>query len=353
MRMFWKSLLLGCTCLISANASAVAGNRVDQILQRFEQANLWRDHVMIVAHRAGGLRSGKALYPENSLAALEASIADGAEMVEVDVRRSADGIFIVMHDSWLDRTTTCKGEVAPRTLAELRQCRLVVEGTGAATAEHVSTLAEFLLAAKGRILVNIDNKLDRQAFPEMVAIARGLGMAHQIVIKENLWNEQRLSGAQDMVRELGGDVHFMPIIADDAVHEPDFAETVHSGLPSNAMELINWRNGADMLTPAGGPLFSNRMRAAAVRGNWHIWANTYAIVNKPGGFLSGGRGDELATLAGMPAESWGFWAERGATIIQTDEPGLAIEWLAANGYRIPYDGKGDGPEETERTARIN
>jgi glycerophosphoryl diester phosphodiesterase len=258
-----------------------------------------------------------------------------------------------MHDSWLDRTTTCKGEVAPRTLAELRQCRLVVEGTGAATAEHVPTLAEFLMAAKGRILVNVDNKLDRQAFPEMVAVARGLGMAHQIVIKENLWNEQRLAGAQDMVRQLGGDVHFMPIIADDAVHEPAFAETVHSGLRSNAMELINWRNGADMLTPAGGPLFSNRMRAAAVRGNWHIWANTYAIVNKPGGFLSGGRGDELATLAGMPAESWGFWAERGATIIQTDEPGLAIEWLAANGYRIPYDGESDGFEENERTARIN
>ncbi|TIN26519.1 MAG: glycerophosphodiester phosphodiesterase, partial [Mesorhizobium sp.] len=31
-----------------------------------------------------------------------------------------------------------------------------------------------------------------------------------------------------------------------------------------------------------------------------------------------------------------FWAERGATIIQTDEPKAAIDWLATNGYRVPY-----------------
>jgi len=57
--------------------------------------------------------------------------------------------------------------------------------------------------------------------------------------------------------------------------------------------LITWRNGAETLTTSGGPLFSTRMRAVAIRGDWHLWADTYAIVNKPGGFLAGGRGDEL------------------------------------------------------------
>lgn len=351
MRMSWMRLLLACICLLPGGAAMAGENRVDQILERFEQANRWRDHVMIVAHRAGGLRAGKTLYPENSLAALRASIADGAEMVEVDVRRSADGVLVVMHDSWLDRTTTCKGEVAPRTLAELKECRLVVEGTGVATGEFVPTLAEFLSAAKGRILVNIDNKLGRDEFPAMIAVARNLGMVRQVVIKENLWNEQRLAGARDMLRTAGDGVHFMPIIADDAVRDVGFVETVQSALPSRAMELINWRDGAEFLTKTGGPLFSTRMRAAAVRGNWHIWANTYAIVNKPGGFLAGGRGDELATLASLPAESWGFWAERGVTIIQTDEPGAAINWLAANGYRVPYEGS--DIEMAGRTASIN
>ncbi|MET0598897.1 MAG: hypothetical protein ABWZ57_13650 [Mesorhizobium sp.] len=64
--------------------------------------------------------------------------------------------------------------------------------------------------------------------------------------------------------------------------------------------------------------------------------NTYSILNKAGGYLSGGRGDRLAVLADVPEEAFGFWVERGATIIQTDEPRAAIEWLSANGYRIPY-----------------
>jgi glycerophosphoryl diester phosphodiesterase len=89
------------------------------------------------------------------------------------------------------------------------------------------------------------------------------------------------------------------------------------------------------MTPDGGPLFTARARAVAARGDWHLWVNTYAIVNRTGGMLSGGRGDELA-VAGLPQEVFGFWAEEGVTIIQTDEPEAAIRWLGANGYRIPY-----------------
>lgn len=351
MRMAWLAWALAALSQIPVGAAHATDTRAGLILQRFEHANQWRDHVMVVAHRAGGLQAGKTRFPENSLAALEAAIAAGAEMVEVDVRRSAEGALIMMHDSWLDRTTTCKGEVVRRTLAELQKCRLVIEGTGTATGEPVSTLAEFLAAAKDRILVNIDNKLSLSDLPEMVAVARGLGMADQIVIKENLWNERRIAEAREMLRAAGGGFHFMPIIADDAVSDARFAETVRAALPADAMEMINWRASAETLTPTGGPLFSTRMRAAAVRGDWHIWANTYAIVNKPGGYLAGGRGDELATAASLPAESWGFWAERGVTILQTDEPAAAIEWLAANGYRVPY---GDPqPGASGQTASIN
>ena len=95
--------------------------------------------------------------------------------------------------------------------------------------------------------------------------------------------------------------------------------------------LLGGRRRADRLAQAeradrrdGGPLFGARARAVAARGDWHLWVNTYAIVNKPGGMLSGGRGDQLATIAGLPEEAYGFWVDRGATIIQTDEPKAAI-----------------------------
>ncbi|MDX8515038.1 glycerophosphodiester phosphodiesterase family protein [Mesorhizobium captivum] len=336
MRTLWLSLLLSTTLAVATSQSLAGETRASQILDRFEHANQWRDHVMVAAHRAGSMQARKTLYAENSLAAVEGSIAMGAEIVEVDVRRSKDGEFVIMHDSWLDRTTTCKGEVVKYTLAELKKCRLVIEGTGTVTDEPVSTLREMLAETKDRILINLDNKLEVTDLPGMIGIARDLGIADQVIVKENLWNRQRIDAAKLALAKAGGGFQFMPILADDAVHDAAFADEVGRAFPLRAVELINWRNGAETLTETGGALFSTRMRAEAVRGDWHLWADTYAIANKPGGFLAGGRGDELAIAASLPREAWGFWADRGATIIQTDEPRAAIEWLAANGFRVPY-----------------
>ncbi|MET2827253.1 glycerophosphodiester phosphodiesterase family protein [Mesorhizobium shangrilense] len=349
MRTLWLSLLLSAALAASVSQSSAGETRAREILDRFEHANQWRDHVMVAAHRAGSMQAGKTLYAENSIAAVEGSIAMGAEIVEVDIRRSKDGEFVVMHDSWLDRTTTCRGEVIKYTLAELKTCRLVIEGTGAVTNETVSTLRDMLAATKDRILINLDNKLEVGDLLGMIAVARDLGMAEQVIVKENLWNAERIATVKAAMEALGGGFQFMPIIADDAVRDAAFAETVDRAFSMRAAELINWRAGAETLTETGGPLFSPRMRAAAVRGDWHIWADTYAIVNKPGGFLSGGRGDELAVEASLPRETYGFWAERGATIIQTDEPKAAIGWLAAHGYRVPYAGR----VEPATTASIN
>ena len=210
--------------------------------------------------------AGKTLYAENSIAAVEGSIAMGAEIVEVDIRRSKDGEFVIMHDSWLDRTTTCKGEVVNYTLAELRRCRLVVEGTGAVTGETVSTLREMLLATRDRILINLDNKLDVQALPGMIAVARDLGMAEQVIVKENLWNQQRIDTVKAALDAIGGGFQFMPIIADDAVHDAAFAEKVGKAFAPGAIELINWRAGAETLTqtrpvvpPACGRVSAGRL----------------------------------------------------------------------------------------------
>ncbi len=333
-----KSLIAALLCSGIAAGAAFSGElqRADQILQRLNDANRWRDHVMVVAHRGGGLAGAKRLYPENSRAALKAAIGLGTEMAELDVQKTKDGIYVVIHDSWLDRTTTCKGELAKRTLAELADCRLVVEGTGRATSEPVPTLLEMLELARGRVLVNIDNKLAPAELIGMVAVARAVGVARQVVVKENLWSDDRIADARRLTEVLGAEATFMPIVADDAVRDVGFLETATLAVNARAAELINWRNDAQQLTDDGGPLFSPRARAVAIRGNWHIWVNTYAIVNKAGGFLAGGRGDELAVEAGMPMEAYGFWVDRGATIIQTDEPEAAIRWLEAKGYRVPY-----------------
>jgi glycerophosphoryl diester phosphodiesterase len=321
---------------VAGDLRAGAPSRIAEIRERLQNANRWRDHVMVVAHRGGGLAQRASLFPENSIAAVRDAIGLGAEMVELDVQKSADGVFVVFHDSWLDRTSTCRGEVAKRTISDLRRCRLVIEGTGEVTGEPIPTLAEMLEVTRGKIFVNVDNKLEPADLPAIVAVGRAMGVEDEVVIKANIWDDARIAKLKDVLSAVGHGPVFMPIIADDAVRDAGLVETVTSAFDADAAELISWHKGGEPMTSDGGPLFGARARAVAARGDWHLWVNTYAIVNKPAGMLSGGRGDQLATVASMPAEAFGFWVDRGATIIQTDEPKAAIEWLEANGYRVPY-----------------
>lgn len=63
-----------------------------------------------------GHRGACALAPENTLASIRRAAADGARMVEVDVKLTADGRPIIFHDDRLERTTDGVGPVASTTL---------------------------------------------------------------------------------------------------------------------------------------------------------------------------------------------------------------------------------------------
>ncbi|MFI5931149.1 glycerophosphodiester phosphodiesterase [Actinoplanes sp. NPDC051494] len=67
-----------------------------------------------VAHRGYS-----AVAPENTLPALAAAVLAGATFVEFDVRTTADGVPVVIHDRTVDRTTDGSGPVAGLTAAEI------------------------------------------------------------------------------------------------------------------------------------------------------------------------------------------------------------------------------------------
>lgn len=58
-----------------------------------------------------GHRGAAGLAPENTLAAFAAGVSHGADAIEFDVRMSADGRFVVIHDPKVDKTTLGKGPV--------------------------------------------------------------------------------------------------------------------------------------------------------------------------------------------------------------------------------------------------
>jgi glycerophosphoryl diester phosphodiesterase len=95
---------------------------------------------MVVAHRGASIE-----HPENTIAAFEAAIDAGADAVEFDVRMTADGHAVVIHDPDVSRTTDGSGLVPEMTLKEIR-------------ALGVSTLEEVLRCLAGRVGADIEIK---------------------------------------------------------------------------------------------------------------------------------------------------------------------------------------------------
>ncbi|HKG90427.1 MAG TPA: glycerophosphodiester phosphodiesterase family protein [Gemmatimonadaceae bacterium] len=70
----------------------------------------------VIAHRGAS-----AYAPENTLEAFELALSMGADALELDVRVTADGVPVVVHDATLDRTTDMSAPVAERAFEQLRR----------------------------------------------------------------------------------------------------------------------------------------------------------------------------------------------------------------------------------------
>ena len=58
--------------------------------------------------------------PENTLAAIEQAIEDGADYAEIDVQETADGVVVVIHDTDLKRITGLGEKIWDVTYDEVR-----------------------------------------------------------------------------------------------------------------------------------------------------------------------------------------------------------------------------------------
>lgn len=126
----------------------------------------------LIAHRGHSVGA-----PEQTMAAYEMAIRLGADMIEADVRRTRDGVLVMLHDSKLDRTTDAGGAIAERTLAEIK---LVDAGSWFGPefrGARIPTLDEvFDLAAIAGVALCLEAKGETRA--STLGTARGV--AHEI-----------------------------------------------------------------------------------------------------------------------------------------------------------------------------
>jgi len=94
---------------------------------------------VMISHRG---MAGSA--PENTLIAIDAAIRHGAQFVEIDVRRSADGVIVLMHDQAVDRTTNGQGKVGDLAWDEISTLDAGSHFAPAFAGEPVPTLDDVL-----------------------------------------------------------------------------------------------------------------------------------------------------------------------------------------------------------------
>jgi len=77
---------------------------------------------LVIAHRGAS-----AYEPENTFKAFRKALELNADMIEVDVRLTADGHPVITHDETVDRTTNGRGKLRDMTLKEVKNSKLDLE----------------------------------------------------------------------------------------------------------------------------------------------------------------------------------------------------------------------------------
>jgi glycerophosphoryl diester phosphodiesterase len=125
---------------------------------------------LVIAHRTCPRDA-----PENSIAGIREAARAGADAVEIDVRLTADGQPVLMHDPSLWRATRRARRLDRTSLAEVRRLRL------RGSVENVPTLAEALAALDGDLRMAIDVK-DPAAADAVLSEVRNQDAAGRVLL---------------------------------------------------------------------------------------------------------------------------------------------------------------------------
>ena len=102
----------------------------------------------------------------NTLASFEEARVAGADIVEMDVRVSRDGVPVVFHDHTLRTITRCSGDVHTYTVDALKRCAMRYSNS------RIPTFEEVLRWSRGRIVINAEFKVTEAIEPTLALVRR-------------------------------------------------------------------------------------------------------------------------------------------------------------------------------------
>ncbi len=179
-----------------AGADWIRTDRPEEVLASRTLRRLGPRRTWIAYHRGAGRYA-----PENTLDSLRKAAAMGADFVEFDVRTTADGAFVLLHDGNLARTTTGRGSVRNRTGAEIATLDAGSWFGRDFAGVKVPTLDVFLEAAAPLgVGLYVDAK-DIAPEPLVAALAR-YGVTHRAVVYQGADYLKKLRAIAPEIRRM-------------------------------------------------------------------------------------------------------------------------------------------------------
>ena len=266
-----------------------------------------KEKLLLVAHR--GVWGGN--IPCNTIPAYKTALAQGADMIEIDVDYTADGRLIVFHPG-MERPFLGFGDSLHRYPWEfVKQLRYQnIDATP--TQFGIETLDDVLEEFKGKCYINVDKFW---AKPKEISDAiRAHGMTEQMLVKTGVDRKYL-----EIVSEFCADMPYMAIAKSEAeINVARAAVRRYVGT-----EVLFERDDSPLCSPA--------FIEAHHRDGLLVWCN--AIVYNYRRVLAGGHSDDAAVL-GDPEGGWGWIADRGYDLMQTDHVLESVLYLEKTSRRM-------------------
>ena len=307
-------ILLG-LCVASCAKAPRYANRAEAIVAQIHDPS--SRYVVVTVHR-GDWRN----FPENSIPAIESIIRMGADIMELDLKMTADSVLILSHDADVLRCTNFSSvfrdqpgksaRVKDLTLEEIKSLSLKRAHNVEIDTLHIPTLREALLCCKDRICVNVDQGYEY--YDQVLAVTEELGVTDQILIKGKKSIET--VAAHEAAYE--HNMMYMPIV--------DIQKPAGMALFNSYMEQQVVPLAYEVCWQQNDGTFEKVARQIVDQGS-KVWVNTIWAS------LCGGDGndDDAAFMAEDPGQVYQQYLDNGVSMIQTDRPELLIGWLTKKG----------------------
>lgn len=194
--------------------------------------------ITVVSHRANAPPA-----PENSLAALENSIALGVDYAEIDVQLTADETVVILHDEDLMRVAGVPGRIANMRYEDINELTLFTDQALPDSLIRIPTLAGFIESSKERIKLMIELKyygFNQRLAEETVRLIREYGMENRVVVKSN--NIQAVRQMRSLAPDISMGYVFAVGVGDISRLQIDFLSVNQQYLNADLMRRAEQQN---------------------------------------------------------------------------------------------------------------